>query len=144
MRKSGLCSNDLLKVYNTVIRPAIEYSAVVYHSLISNDMAEKLEGMQRQAMRIIYGWDGNIRDKMENKGIESLQDRREEMVLKFALKNEKNQKYGQKWFKKSEETNREARSTTRKKYQEQFCRTDRLKNNPINYMTKKLNEHYSK
>ena len=95
-------------------------------------------------MRIIYGWDGNIRDTMETKGIESLQDRREEMVLKFALKNEENKRYGQRWFKKSEETIREVRSTTRKKYQEQFCRTDRLKNNPINYMTKKLNEHYSK
>ena len=136
-------SNDLLKVYNSIIRPAIEYSATVYHSMISEELSGKLEGMQQHAMRIIYGWNGDIRETMEAKGIEDLKDRREEILLRFALKNEET-KFGKRWFKRTEETGREVRDSTRKKYKEQMCRTERLRRNPVNYMVRKLNEHYSK
>ena len=132
-----------MKVYNSIIRPAIEYSAVVYHSMISEELSERLEGTQRQAMRIIYGWGRDIRQTMENKGVELLSERREEIVLKFALKNESNPRFGKKWFKKTEDTGREVRNGTRGKYFEQFCRTERLRKKPINYMTRRLNEHYS-
>ena len=130
-------------MYNFIIRPAIEYSAVVYHSMISEELSSKLEGMQRHAMRIIYGWEGDVRETMEAKGIETLKQRRESMVLAFALKNENSEKFGRKWFKPAERSEREVRNTTKKKYLEPFCRTDRLKNNPVNYMTRKLNEHYN-
>ena len=142
LKRSGLPEDKLLQVYSTVIRPAIEYSSIIYHTLISNELSGKLEAIQRQAMRIIYGYNGEIREIMENKGVVTLRDRREEAVLRFALKNEKNPRYGGRWFEETPSGERSIRATTRNKYIEKRCRTDRLKNNPINYMTRILNEHY--
>ena len=142
LKRAGLSNDKLLEVYYTVIRPAIEYSSIVYHTLISNELSEKLESIQRQAMRIIYGYEGNIRNRMEENSISLLGDRREEAMLRFALKNERNSKYGGRWFEETRKTGRSVRPTTMSKYVEKTHRTDRLKNNPINYMTKLLNEHY--
>ena len=129
-------------MYRTVIRPAVEYSSIVYHMLISRELAGKLESVQRQALRIIFGYSADIQDIMERWDIELLEDRRRAAVLRFAVKNEKNPRYGGRWFKEARHEEREVRTTTRNKYIEPRCRTDRLKNNPINYMTKLLNEHY--
>ena len=98
MKRSGLSQTKLLEMYNTIIRPAIEYSAVVYHSMITKELGERLEAMQRQPMQVIYGYEDDIRQVMEDKGVDLSEDRRNELVLRFALKNEKSPKYGQKWF----------------------------------------------
>ena len=79
---------------------------------------------------------------MEIKGIERLEERREKAVLTFALKNEDKERYGKRWFRLSGETEREVRDGTRRKYRIPHCRTERLQNNPVMYMTKRLNEHY--
>ena len=57
LKKSGMGRNELLKVYKTIIRPGAEYSSVVYHSLIPNYISDRLESLQRQAVKIIYGYD---------------------------------------------------------------------------------------
>ena len=80
---------------------------------------------------------------MEKNQIELLAERREKALLKFALKNEEKERYGKRWFRKSQETTREVRSTTRHKYKIPTCRTSRMQKNPVVYMTKLLNEHYS-
>ena len=142
LKRSGLPKGKLIEVYCTIIRPAIEYSSVVYHTLISNELAEKLEAMQRHAVRIICGFDGDVRNKMEDIGMSTLRERREEAVLKFAIKNERNPRYGGRWFQETQQRERSVRASTWSKYVEQRCRTGRMQNNPINYMTKMLNEHY--
>ena len=68
-----------------------------------------------------------------------LEERREAAVLNFAVKNENVSKYGGRWFKKNEEIGVNLRPGTRNKYKEPRCRTERMKNNPVVYMTKKLN-----
>ena len=60
--------------------------------------------------------DCNLEEIMQNKGIETLSERREKNILKFALKNENNEKYGKRWFASHLITGREVRSTTRDKY----------------------------
>ena len=80
---------------------------------------------------------------MKIKGIPTLEERREKALLQFALKSKEKERYGKKWFKKSEETDREVRIGTRKKCKIPKCCTDRMQNNPVVYMAKKLNEHYS-
>ena len=142
LKRSGLKQDALLAIYNCVLRSAVEYCSAVYHSMIPGILAEKLEKIQRQALKIIYGWDEDIGRIMEVKGIETLEERREKKVLSFALKNEEKERFGKKWFKKSLETHREVREGTRSKYRMPLCRTERMKNNPVTYMTKILNEHY--
>ena len=63
-------------------------------------------------------------------------------MLSFALKNEHKERYGKRWFKETTEGLRPRRQATIQKYVTPFCKTDRMKSNPVNYMTRKLNEHY--
>ena len=87
LKKSGLNEDKLLEIYNSVLRSAIEYCAVIYHSMIPGTLANKLESIQRQALRIIFGWNCNIDEIMVIKCIDTLETRRNSAVLKFALKN---------------------------------------------------------
>ena len=132
-----------MEIYNTVLRSAVEYCAIVYHSMIPVALSEKLESIQKQALRIIYGWNTNIEAVMAAKGIDTLEKRRDSAILSFALKNENKERYGKRWFKELPIGQRPARTGTRNKYEVPFCRTDRMKANPVVVMTKKLNEHYS-
>ena len=112
LKKSGLEQSKLLEIYNSVIRSAIEYCANVYHSMITKNLSEKLESMQRQALRIIYGWDANIEQVMAARGIETLFERREKSLLNFALKNEHKERYGKRWFKETTVGTRTVREGT--------------------------------
>ena len=145
LKRSGLDENRLLGVYNSAIRSTVEYCSVVYHSMIPGYLAEELEAIQRRALRIIYGWNTDVRTLMEVKGIEELRIRRENAVLRFALKNEFVEKFGGKWFVKREERTNGARTRGENlaRYVIPFCRNERKKSNPVIYMATKLNEHYS-
>ena len=80
---------DLRKVYDTIIRPGTEYCSTIYHSLIPRYMAGRLESVQRQALKIIYGWNKDLDQMFDDGLIETLEDRREKACLKFAIKAEK-------------------------------------------------------
>ena len=142
LKRSGLKQDALLSIYNSVLRSAVEYCSTVYHSMITTGLSEKLERIQRQALKIIYGWDEDVGRVMEVKNIETLEKRREKNILNFALKNEEKERFGKKWFSKSVVTQREVREGTRSRYRMPVCRRERMKNNPVTYMTKMLNEHY--
>ena len=143
LKRSGLGEEKLLEVYNSVIRSAVEYCAVIYHSMIPASLSNKLEGIQRQALHIIYGWDVEITDVMKIKNIETLEERRKKAVLNFALKNESKERFGKRWFTEVNDS-RQRRTHNYIKYRVPFCKTERMKSNPIVHMTRVLNEHYSK
>ncbi|KAI8498114.1 hypothetical protein Bbelb_240590 [Branchiostoma belcheri] len=46
---------DLVSVYISYIRPVMEYGAPVWHSGLSNSLSNKIEKVQRRALRIILG-----------------------------------------------------------------------------------------
>ena len=142
LRRSGLDENRLLEVYNSIVRSAVEYCAIVYHSMIPRHLSDGLETLQRRALKIVFGWNSDVDTIMAAKGIETLEERRKSAVLRFALKNEEVAKYGGKWFKKNEEISINLRPGTRNKYKEVKCRTERMKGNPVVYMTSALNNHY--
>ena len=142
LKRGGLGEQKLLELYNSVIRSAVEYSSVAYHSMIPRTLSNKLENIQRQAMHIIFGWDRDITSIMAIKNIETLEERREKTMLNFALKNEHKERYGKRWFNPAIETDRAVRQKTRDKYRIPRCRTERMLNNPVTYMTKLLNKHY--
>ena len=134
-----MCPSDLLNIYKTVLRPFAEYSHVVYDSLIPEYMSEKLESVQKQAMKIIYGWDMDYDKLIEDGMIETLKTRRKDAVLKFAIKTAASQRFGPNWYKETPETYMQMRPSTRNRYIEKNYRTDRGKNNPLHVMTKRLN-----
>ena len=140
LKKSGMSQNNLLQIYCSVLRPSAEYSSIIYNSLIPEYVSAKLEAVQRQAMKIIYGWDINYDELISNNVISTLKSRREDASLKFAFKASKSPRFGPVWFTENP-VERSARCTTRKHYIEENCRTERGRNNPIQYMTRMLNEH---
>ena len=141
LKRSGLKEDDLLALYNCSVRSAVEYCSTVYHSMIPGYLTAKLESVQRQALKIIYGWTRDIDEIMAIKSIETLEERREKALLNFALKNEHVGKYGKRWFTEEDVPKRSTR-TTRNKYKIPRGRTNRSRANPITYMAMRLNEHY--
>ena len=137
-----MSQQNLLGIYNSIIRPSAEYCSVVYHSLIPKYLSDKLEAFQKQAMKIVYNYDVDYNQLVDDGKIESLHQRRVDACLKFANKASRSPRYGG-WFKQNPETMRNARPTTRKKYFEPLCKTERMRNNPLNYMTRLLNEQES-
>ena len=130
---------NLLKVYRTVILPSVEYCAEIYDSLIPQYMSDKLESVQRQSLKIIYWWNRSIEDVMEVEQIETLKARRTRACLSFANRN-LNNRFGSRWFPKNP-VSREARTTTRRVYEEKRCKTNRMRNSPVQTMIRLLNEY---
>ena len=142
LKKSGMPSNDILKVYCCIIRPAIEYCSVIYHSLIPRYVSDKLEQLQKQAMKVIYGYNIDYGKLVENGTVETLEERRIISCKKFALKNSVS-RHANKWFPLNE-VERGARASTRRKYREANHKTERSRNNPLQFMIRILNEEESK
>ena len=68
--------------------------------------------------------------------MESLDNRRENLTKKFAEKTSKNERFGE-WFKEKDYGERDLRN--KKRYTENFARTERLKKSPVYYMRRLLN-----
>ena len=141
LKKSGMDRLNLLKVYYSVLLPSAEYCSVVYGPLIPLYVSEGLEAVQRRAMKIIYGTGVDYEEMVRSGGIVSLKDRREKRSLQFALKAADDPRFGSRRFVRNG-TEREARTTTRRTYMEENYRTERAKNNPLQFMIIQLNTHY--
>jgi hypothetical protein len=133
LKSYGFNERELVKVYCSVIRPCIEYCSVVYHSMLTQEQEEALEHLQQQALKCIYGYSQSYRVQKERAEIQSLKERREEAVEKFALKSVGG-KYSS-WFPPRD--TRLVRNGNR--YREDYARCDRLKNSPLFYMRRVLN-----
>ena len=133
---------ELEKVYKTIIRPGTEYCSIVYGSLIPKYVSNKLESVQKQAYKIMHGWGVDYNKLVEEGRVETLEARRTDKALKFALTNRKKERF-RKWFPRNQ-IDRMARETTRRPYKERFAKTERTKNNPIQFMIRLLNDHEMK
>ena len=142
LKKSGMDEAGLLKVYETVLRPSAEYSSIIYGCLIPEYISNRLELIQKQAAKIIFGYNTVYEQLLEDGKIETLKQRRSEATPRFALKAAGSVRFGPQWFTETSNSNREVRPSTRQKYIERRSRTERGKNNPINVMTRMLNEHH--
>ena len=88
-KSSKFTSNksDLKKIYIQQIRSKLEQSAVVWHSSLNQKCKDKLERVQKSALRIILG-DKYIdyKNALNVLNLQSLEERRELLCLKFAKK----------------------------------------------------------
>ena len=139
LKQNGMRKHELLKVYKSIILPSVEYCSIVYNSLIPQYLEEKLELMQKRAMKIIYGYGIDYEELMVVKSIETLKARRAQSSLRFALKNKDTERF-KKWFPLSQ-TERVVRQSTHRKYLEKQAKTERTKNNPIQCMIRLLNKN---
>ena len=54
LKRAGVPHIQLLHFYLAVIRPLLEYAAPLWHHLLNKSQSEKIEAIQRRAIRIIY------------------------------------------------------------------------------------------
>jgi len=54
LKRTGLPADDLLYFYSTVIRPVLKYGCAVWHHDLTVARSQKLESLQKRALRIIH------------------------------------------------------------------------------------------
>ena len=137
-KKNGIPTEKLKDIYCSVMRSVLEYSGVVYHSLLTKYETNLLERVQKRALRAIYGYDHSYEELLVKSGLRSLEERRALALSKFAHKTAKNDKYNESWF-----PMRDHQRLTRfsSPYQEERAGGNRLYRSPLFTMRRHLNNN---
>ena len=141
VKKAGMSQSDMLKTYLTVIRPTLDYAVPTYHSMLTLEMRDEIESIQKRACRLIFGWESNYDILISNGAIESLEARRECLTVNFAKKASASARFAAEWFPEKEYGDIGLREE--RKYKEFFARTERLMKSPLFYMRRALNRELS-
>ena len=131
LKRNGFSSKELVQVYKTMLRPVVDYGAVVYHSSLTDMQDELLERLQNHALKAIYGPGISARKMRDMADIPTLRERRIMLADKFANKCAKKTLFSH-WF-PMKTTRRSARHPGAEVYMERKARCDRLQNLPLFY-----------
>ena len=138
LRRSGFKGGELFELYSIFIRPVIEFCGVVYHSLITSAQAAALERMQKQIVKLAFGWDTPYLEICAQHGIESLEERRKRSIDKFVQKTLVNPRFTATWYPVRDYAGPNVRG--RRIYHETVSRTSRYYNAPLSYMCRRAND----
>ncbi len=78
LRRAGIMSSDLVKVYLAIIRPTMEYACQVWHPGLTQEQCRMLESIQKRVLRVIHP-DKTYQEALECTNVPLLRDRREEL-----------------------------------------------------------------
>ena len=84
LRRAGVSTTGMLKVYLSVIRPILEYAVPVWQSICKMQY-EKLESIQKRALRVIFPTAETYKDALNLAGLETLA-RRTHLCEKYMNK----------------------------------------------------------
>ena len=128
---------DMKIIYFSYIRSILEQSCEVWHSSLTEENAEDLERIQKNALKIIladkYLHYENALRKLD---IEDLKSRREYLCRKFAIKCTSNQKVSQMFPRR--QIIKQLRQND--EFEVNYARTERYKHSSIPYMQRQLNK----
>ena len=82
LKRGGVASLNILKFFLTIIRPILEYAVPVWQS-ISGTWSDKLETIQKRALKIILLSAETYLEALEVAGIDNLADRRTIICKKY-------------------------------------------------------------
>ena len=142
LKMHGAGPDDLLDVYQKQVRSVLELAVPAWHPGLTQSDALDIERVQKAALHIILGADyHSYSSVLKVTNLKSLSSRREALCLNFGKKNIKNEKY-RKWFKMK--TNFRTTRQSKQPLCDVVARTTRFKNSPISYLTRLLNQHFTK
>ena len=133
LKIAGFTEMELATVYRTVVRPVLDYCAVVYHPMMNDEQDQAVERLQARALKNIYGFKDSYAEMRKKAGVSTHRARRVELCDKFAQKAVGNPRF--EWF--PERTGRSGRHG--ETYVELQARTDRLFNSPLFFFRRRLN-----
>ena len=140
LRNLGANQENLVEVYILQVRCILELAVPAWQGSLTLAEKQDLERVQKTTCHIILGKDYvSYSQALRTLKIESLEQRRNKLCLKFALKAEKHEKF-KNWFKPSSKKV-DTRSSV-KKYCEAKANHTRFYKSPINFITRMLNTHY--
>ena len=136
----GAPQEDLKTIYILFVRSILEQSATVWHSSLTQENINDLERLQKSAFKVILqerflGY----KHALKILELDTLENRRKDLCLKFALKCTQNKKV-QDMFPKSTKKH-QMKTRNPEKYQVFHANTERLKKSAVIYMQRLLNEH---
>ena len=134
LKLAGFTEKELAVVYRTVVRPVLDYCAVVYHPMLTDEQDQQVERMQARALKNIYEYKDSYAVMREKAGVATHRARRIEMCDKFASKAAGSARFSA-WFPLREGRGGRHAET----YREFPARTDRLYNTPLYYFRRRLN-----
>ena len=135
----GVPVEDLIEVYILYIRSLTEYCSVAFHPSLTIEQINKLERIQRVALKIILGvMYVDYSAALEMSGLETLYARRTKRCLDFALKCTKHIR-NQRMFPKNDQQVHSVRIS--EEYKVNFARTARYFQSTIPYCQRLLNKH---
>ena len=89
----GVKREDLKNIYILFVRSQLEQSCVVWHSSLTEQQKSDLERVQKSALKIILGSKyENEKKALDVLNMDTLEDRRDFLSLKFAKKCLENEK----------------------------------------------------
>ena len=131
---------DMVYLYKTFIRSILEYSAVVWHSSLSQNNISDIERIQKTALKVILKERyTNYDSALKVLNLESLSKRREMLCLRFAKKSLKLQNF-KKMFPLNNKKLHCMKQRREKKFYEKHANTERYMKSSIPYMQKLLNK----
>ena len=137
LKQAKIGPECLKKLYKVLVLPVLDYGAVIYHSLLNKEQCEYLEKLQRNVMKIIFGFKLTHRELDKKSDIETLWSRRERLVDKFLDKTRQNERFSPTWFPQKSFYHMDLRHELI--YEEKFAKTERLYKSPKYFMRRRLN-----
>ena len=120
----------------------LELAAPAWHCSLTQAETSDIERVQKSALHIVLGNRYiSYKNALNLVKLETLEERRVKLSLKFGLKAEKHDKFRH-WF-KANNTDVNTRQV-KPRYHEVKARLKRFRNSPIAYLTRLLNEHHKK
>jgi hypothetical protein len=130
---------ELKNIYILFVRSQLEHSATVWHSSLTEDNRNDLERVQKSALKLILKEKYKSYDQALNVlDIETLDERREGLCRKFAIRSSKHEKTSKIFPINIKKHHMDTRNP--EKFKVQFSRTDRLKNCSVIFMQNALNK----
>ena len=135
----GASKEEMTNIYILYIRSLLEQSCTVWHSGLTSENSEDLERVQKNAFKIILQDEYiTYENALMILDLEKLNERREKLCLQFAKKCLGHEKMKH-LFPLNKKTHK-MDTRFQEIHEINHANTERLKNSPIVYMQKLLNE----
>ena len=136
MTSLDLNINEMFDVYAKEVRSILEYAVPVWHSGITRKQSSEIEAIQKIAFRILLGqaYHGYTHT-CAVLGAQTLEERRQAICLKFALKNLKSENC---LFKKAATSHHDLRQRS-KIVEEPKCNTARFQRSSLPFLSSLIN-----
>ena len=136
----GVSVEDLLDIFILFIRSVTEYCAVAFHSSLTKEQSDKLEGIQKTCLKVILGeMYVSYTAALEMCNLQTLYERRQKRCLDFAIKSVKHPR-NKRLFPLNPVSN-DHFLRERQPFEVNFARTDAYKDLTIPYCQRLLSDY---